>query len=906
MFSLRFCSRFLVLLLLVPVCLNASTISGTVRDPSGAVIPSARIELRGGDLVQPLVISSDGVGHFASSELRPGTYSVRVIAEGFEPLEKTVPLGSSPVTMDFQLSLAVAREEITVSARAAKFVNSDPIYQGLRNVGLGSSFQIERLTIKCDVATFLLKSGTVTFLAPVDGVITGAIFIGEGHFNLKPATEIGRGELNRRIKDSEMDEDFTEIVFRYAGAPGRALTGAMKSKADSAGNAARVLQHWRETVRKRREMPLGFTESLLHGDAMENVDAELLAAIYNPNRPGFFDAYIQGVKHKDLRLFYRPRGGAIPELNSPEEVALVNYNPEEMDDGVLYMDHFASEYAKGTASSHEERRYLAARKFKIETVIGKNDHLNSIATVTFKPVVAGERVVKFRLLPSLRVTRVSGSEGKDLYFIQERRKQDGSFYAILPQGMEAGKEYSISVEYAGDKVLTKAGSGSYYVQARESWYPNLNGFTERALYDLTYKVPRKYRVISVGSLDKEWAEGDFADGRWTTPKPVAVAGFNLGEYRKLDLPDTITGYRIEGYYLPDLPDSLSQYPILRTMSPRAMTEVALEETRAQLQVCTIYFGKSAFDHIYITEQPNFNYGQSWPNLVYLPISAYTDSTQRWMLFGTIDNSFTSFVQEVTPHEVAHQWWGHAVGWASYHDEWLSEGFAEFSAGLFMQQARGKDWVKNYIQFWERLQKRILEKNKFGVAPNDAGPLWLGLRLISPRSENAYQNVTYPKGAYILAMLRSMMYGSGGKGNDQAFIDMMHDFVETHQNMPASTESFKTVAEKHITKPMDLQGNGRLDWFFDEWVYGTQVPKYKFSYELTPASEGKVKLHMTMTQSEVDNHFAMLVPVYTDFGKGMVRLGQIAMVGNSTRTSDVLLPSQPKRVSYNAYREILER
>jgi aminopeptidase N len=179
-----------------------------------------------------------------------------------------------------------------------------------------------------------------------------------------------------------------------------------------------------------------------------------------------------------------------------------------------------------------------------------------------------------------------------------------------------------------------------------------------------------------------------------------------------------------------------------------MTEYALEQTRAQLQLCSYYFGKSPYEEIHITEQPDFNFGQSWPNLVYLPISAYTDSTQRWMLFGQINAKLTGFVQEVTPHEVAHQWWGHAVGWASYHDQWLSEGFAEFSAGLFLQQAVGAAWRKDYIEFWERLRQRILETNNYGIAPNDAGPLWMGLRLISPRTEDAYQNVTYPKGAYV--------------------------------------------------------------------------------------------------------------------------------------------------------------
>jgi len=406
----------------------------------------------------------------------------------------------------------------------------------------------------------------------------------------------------------------------------------------------------------------------------------------------------------------------------------------------------------------------------------------------------------------------------------------------------------------------------------------------------------------VGTLQQESFDGDLAISHWITAKPVAVAGFNYGDYKKLDIPDDITHYKISGYYLSELPNNLRGNRALQSMAPKAMTKYALEQTRAQMQLCTFYFGKSPYEEIYVTEQPNFNFGQSWPNLVYLPISAYTDSTQRWMMFGQINSKFTGFVQEVTPHEVAHQWWGHAVGWASYHDQWLSEGFAEFSAGLFLQQAVGGDWRRDYIDFWERLRQRVLEKNNYGISANDAGPLWMGERLTSPRTERAYQNVTYPKGAYILQMLRSMMF----EEKEKSFIAMMHDFVETHSDRPATTESFKAIAEKYMNKRMDLGGNGTLDWFFNEWVYGTQVPRYKFEYQLAPADGGKVKLHMAVTQSDVDEHFAMLVPVSVDFGKGMVRLGEVAVIGNSTQSADVLLPSQPKKVALNAYKEILER
>jgi hypothetical protein len=115
-----------------------------------------------------------------------------------------------------------------------------------------------------------------------------------------------------------------------------------------------------------------------------------------------------------------------------------------------------------------------------------------------------------------------------------------------------------------------------------------------------------------------------------------------------------------------------------------------------------------------------------------------------------------------------------------------------------------------------------------------------------------------------------------------------------------------VAEKHMTKKMDLQQNGRLDWFFREWVWGTQVPRYSFKYEVQPAEGGKFKVQTEITQSEVDENFAMFVPIFADFGQGMVRLTQVAIAGNSKRTYSFIMDRQPKKITLNAYKEMLER
>jgi Peptidase family M1 domain/Carboxypeptidase regulatory-like domain len=892
---------FFLSLVALPGGLQAGTISGTIKDPSGAVVAGARIEIAGENLIQPVQITSDATGKFTSPELKAGKYVVRVSHEGFELLERAVDLQDS---VQLEMALAIPRQEAQVEVQAKGLANSDPVYKELRGIGLGETFRLDNFTLNTDVGTFHFDKGTLTWLRPVENVVTGAVFAGEGHFHLKAVTQLDANEIKRRTGNEEVDEDFTEVIFRFTRGERTKFQAAVGTAVEPSREAASAFEHWKDRMRHRREYPLGFTDSVLDGETMDNIDADVLAAVYNPQHPAFLNAYVRGTKHKDLRFFVRTRVGALPQFDSPEEVALINFDPEGSTDGVWYLAHLKSEYINGKASSQEDRRIFATSGYKIETVIAKNQHLFSTATIKFKPLIAGERVLKFGLLPTLRVTRVVDGDGENLHFIQESRKEDGSFYVVLSNAPPLGQDSSITVEYAGDKVLEQAGEGSFYVEARTSWYPNLNGFGEHSLYDLTFKVPRRYKVVSVGALKDESVSQDLAITHWVTPIPVAVAGFNYGDYKKLELNDDITHYRLSGYYLSELPSNLRNHPALQSMSPGAMTKYALTQARAQLQICTMYFGKSPYEDVYLTEQPNFNFGQSWPNLVYLPISAYTDSTQRWMLFGNINSQFTGFVQEVTPHEVAHQWWGHTVGWASYHDQWLSEGFAEFSAGLFIQNAFGPGWHKDWIEFWDRLRERVLDKNNFGVAPNDAGPLWMGMRLISPHTLNAYQNVTYPKGAYVLEMLRSIMYSPEDK--DKEFIAMMHDFVDSYRDRPACTESFKTIAEKYMTKTMDLRGDHKLNWFFDEWVYGTQVPKYHFEYEVTPADGGKAKLHMTITQSEVDDHFMMLVPVYADFGKGWVRIGQIGAVGSGTRSTDAILPAAPKKVALNAYKEILER
>ncbi|HXG67612.1 MAG TPA: carboxypeptidase regulatory-like domain-containing protein [Blastocatellia bacterium] len=877
------------------------TLTGTVKDPTGAVIAGAQVTVRNEATGETRSATTDGEGRFEVKNLAPGRYTVSVTQPGFKPAERNVTIeGARPAALEIRLEVAAPRVEVGVTGKGGVAPNSDPNYRKLRDGEAFESYSVNNLVLKRDVGVITLRSGRISFLPRVLERVTKAVFIGEGEFALTPAIPIERNYLRMIAEKDAVSETFDKAVFCFTDATYDEIKRQAQPAADQPG-ALDHLRNFHRLVRSRTERPRSLVQYLVAGDDIENLEAKILADLYNPQHPGFFSAYISGRNQGDLRFHVRPRG-ALPAILSPEEVALINLDPGGEKDGIWYMAHLSSEFQSGKASSGEDKRVIDAQHYRIETVIDGGEKLTASAEVTFTPLVDGERVLDFGLLPSLRVTRVALAGGREISFIQEPRKEDGSFYAVLPEPLAKGKPYKLTIEYQGNKVVEDAGGGNFFVGARTSWYPSVNSFTDRATYDLTFKVPNKYTLVGVGKQVKSWREGDFAASQWVSDVPLAVAGFNYATFKKKEIKDEPTKYAIEGYATTTLPSFLQGADeIVGGLTPTRLLDNAMVEAQYSMRLFTHWFGEAPYGRIAITQQPQAFFGQSWPTLVYLPIIAFFDSTQRWMLMGRNEARLTEFIQEVTPHEVAHQWWGHIVGWASYHDQWLSEGFADFSAGVYLQAVEGKP--DRYLKFLERWRERILTKNQWGRRPNDAGPIWMGLRLNTYKTAGAYSSLVYPKGGYILHMLRMMMQDP--KTGDERFIEMMRDFVKTHYNQNASTESFKRTAEKYMTKTMDVDQNGRLDWFFSQWVYGIEVPSYKFEYKLTPESGSKVLLTARLTQSGVSESFIMLVPIYLDFDGKVVRLGQVTINGNSTSQEiKVRLPQKPKRVLINAYHDVL--
>src|SRR5260370_10932884 len=100
---------------------TTSGIMGQVSDASGGAVPSATVTVANKETGLRRSASTDDSGRFNFPQLKPGTYSVKVAAEGFEPQQNdavSAGLGLKQ-TVDFIVRVAQTKESIEVTSEAA-------------------------------------------------------------------------------------------------------------------------------------------------------------------------------------------------------------------------------------------------------------------------------------------------------------------------------------------------------------------------------------------------------------------------------------------------------------------------------------------------------------------------------------------------------------------------------------------------------------------------------------------------------------------------------------------------------------------------------------------------------------------------------------------------------------------
>ncbi|GAA4158595.1 M1 family metallopeptidase [Chryseobacterium ginsenosidimutans] len=194
-------------------------------------------------------------------------------------------------------------------------------------------------------------------------------------------------------------------------------------------------------------------------------------------------------------------------------------------------------------------------------------------------------------------------------------------------------------------------------------------------------------------------------------------------------------------------------------------------------------------------------------------------------------------EDTIAHELFHQWFGDLVTAESWSNLTVNESFANYSEYLWNEYKYGKDQA-DYHQ--------MKDVNNYIHNPGDFKKDLV--RFDYDSREDVFDLVTYQKGGGILHMLRNYL-------GDDAFFAGLNDYLKTYEYQNGEAHQLRLSFEKVSGKD--------LNWFFNQWYFGSGNPKIKYSYTFEPV---KKQVAVTIEQSQDQPfQFPLAIDVY-DNGK----------------------------------------
>lgn len=777
-------------------------------------------------------------------------------------------------------SLAVAA--VSAAPRPpAQAPDGKALYDQIRAFTLtGGSADVSGLTLKRDRVEMTF-TGTFYFAAPTGGKVMGAVFVGDGRVSAAvPPSEFERDNLKRMINAESVESDFKTVVLRWSDDTFNVIGAAKKDGAAATAQAQRLA-----------------TESegkfLMETDA--NIAARLALSVLNNENPGVFSAIFDGGRRGRFG-YLLDHQGRIPvgsfNINGGEKGLIYQWHTVYRINEVWMAFYSENDYAKQSVEYSDAHDIVDITNYELNVdlkdvrkemaVVQRIDmqvRAPSMRAVTFK---IGESLSTFedtRLKKQMRVQSATLG-GQPVPFIQE--DWEGGFTVLLPQAVAAGQTVQLEVATKGEFMLTHPLiPGCFYLLSNTDWLPR-HGYLDRSTFNSAFTHKKSDRVATIGTRLSEQAHPQNPELMVTKYKmdhAVALAVFALGPFeRKVQQVTWESGS-------PSIPLEFSSVPASVTVRGRAAGirhEFILAELDNAVRYFAAMFGRYPYETFGAAFHP-FNFGQGFPTMMMLPPADVEDKTTH------------AFIA----HETAHQWWGNIVAWRSYRDQWLSEGFAEYS-GILYAGKRDREGQKAAAELIRMAREAVRNppRTALGVGSgrlNDIGPIILGLRLNTSKSVGAYQGLIYEKGALVLRMLHFLLSNPANM-DDSGFVAMMKEFVESRRNGAASTEDFWQVASKHFARsPIATKfGLRDLNWFFRQWVYGTGLPTYTLEYELKSAPDGATMVSGIVKQDNVDNDFLMVLPIVFTFDGNQEGRTTLRAAGAST-PFELKLPARPKKV-----------
>jgi len=705
-----------------------------------------------------------------------------------------------------------------------------------------------------------LASGYLIFAKPIGGSHLGAIFVtsaeaGDADVLLIPPTRSERSSLTKFTSSPTMEEHFKAAAFIFTDGTGDQLFAQLQSNPaakKSPDMGGLIVERWTSVL----------------GNLVASFETRVVYDILS-SRPdtGLFYMAVSGNKLDNFDVLY--------DLTAQDQIVAGKLadrgNRTYFDTWTSFQARsFRSAAALGNAAPARSTHFLLDN-IRIEATIAPDLAMQAVTRGTLSFQEQRPRsVIPFSLSPNMRITAASIDGQPVEVFDRESlrsnlisNQEDRQFLLISEPPLDPSRPHEIEIHHAG-AVIRNAGNDVYFVGSRGTWYPRTGA--DLARYDLTFRYPKTLTVAATGKLLEDRTEGDWRVTRLKADTPVRFAGFNLGNFQSIVVERN--GYTVNLYANRRLESALEPKPSLPSASnpqnpfprrrpsataaglarqgdspdPTPRMENLTRDVIDTLDFMTEEFGPTTIRNLAITPIPG-GFGQGFPGLVYLSTLAYLDPGQLPPRLRDRGEE-TFFADLLEAHEVAHQWWGNMVVPVSYHDDWLIEALANYSALLLLERRKGKKALDTVLDDY---RNHLLSVTAGGGSLESAGPIIWGYRLESSLAPDAWRTVTYEKGSWIIHMLRRRL-------GDEKFLSLLRDICSNYHSI--STDQFRELAHKYAPASPDPD----LKIFFDNWVYGTGIPAVKLSY-----SWRATKLSGTLAQRDVDDAFSAFVPVEVQTG-----------------------------------------
>lgn len=673
---------------------------------------------------------------------------------------------------------------------------------------VAAAVEVENLRLETGLARIFIREGRLYPSTPVAGRPVEFVLIGDAVFEVDPPDAIEADQLERFTGNTTLREPIREavmVVCMDAAADALAAPGSTRitPSPEESARARELYDAWRAGPERKVVAARGAVVQDALGDPYY---ATYFAGRFEGETLGTFLYMVEPDAREQVTLgqFVRRELTDKEKKKSAKRLHRMQRQGRmlglETDDLGRFDNWLSTSLIEADGSPVPGVAAFEPMHYVLDVRIdGRDERIEGVAEVTLKAVTGGRPVARFETAGDLIVARVTDASGAELPFVQER----GVTYVGLGRAPDQGEEITVRVEYAGTILGKLEGVDKMFaLYDTMGWYPHA-GHVDRATYDLTLRWPKRFDVTASGKLiDSGTGDGGEVWMRRRLDVPASGVSFEIGKYE-------FETFRVGDIHVTVAFDRIAQGMLLDTRKE------VLGTVRDVLEYYQETFGPYPLDHLQVTTSPR-PFSQGLLGFVTVSTLYMLDGEYDLSLFGVEDR------RTILAHEIAHQWWGGVVGWRDYRDQWLSEAMANYATMMWVKHRLPPDKKPMWspISGWTQM---LGETTDDGRAIEQVGPMVLGARLESSGAEGAYEAIVYRKGAVVLNML--------AQNFDEAnFLRANRQICEVANFRPISTPEYIAALEKMFQT--------ELDWFADQFIYGTGMPEVYYRYEILPGNDGK--------------------------------------------------------------------